>query len=349
MYFNACMCWFCRMGNKRKAPAITEDEDGKPGRKNFNWTDSLDAILISCMMDLVHKHQVQNGSFKNGAFNELESLMQQRAPGCGVQLEPHIRSRHKKLKSYFNAVHLLRNQSGSGWDEITCTASMETGAFEDLIKVVHPNCKNWNNKPFPNYYELEAVFGKSGSASGRITGGIADGVNDPSIDTPVIMDLDGVHTPIDVEDPRGDSLMEDLINEGIEMSQRTFTPLSQDTVPLVKCHGSDSKHAGGSNPIVKKKAKVIKKEQGDEDIATVAAEIGGLKPVISKALEALGTIMREREDTSYDEDALIAEIGKIEGLTRCQVVDAAMALVDNDRKTRLFYAMKNEEDRSTSS
>ncbi|CAI0424992.1 unnamed protein product [Linum tenue] len=69
------------------------------------------------MVELVQRHQVENGSFKNGTFSELQTMMEERAPGCGVQVEPHIRSRHKKLKKDFHAVHLLKK---SEWLWVGC-------------------------------------------------------------------------------------------------------------------------------------------------------------------------------------------------------------------------------------
>ncbi|CAI0417806.1 unnamed protein product [Linum tenue] len=95
------------------------------------------------MVELAQRHQVENGSFKNGTFSELQYMMEERAPGCGVRVEPHIRSRHKLLKKDFHAVHLLRNQSGCGWDEVTKTPTLDDDVFENIVKVIchfNPNC-----------------------------------------------------------------------------------------------------------------------------------------------------------------------------------------------------------------
>ncbi|CAL1372103.1 unnamed protein product [Linum trigynum] len=116
----------------------------------------------------------------------------------------------------------------------------------------------------------------------------------------------------------------DIMNEGIEKSLRE-TGL-------------------GSNSTIKKKAKKLE-FNNDEAIANVVSELGGLKPVISKAVEALGSLMGDLGDDNNKQAALMIEIGKIEGLTRCEVIDAAIALVDNESKTRLFYAFDNDEDR----
>ncbi|CAL1378939.1 unnamed protein product [Linum trigynum] len=219
------------------------------------------------MVEMTQRHQVENGSFKNGAFFRVGE---------------------------YDARELVRNQSGCGWNNVTKTPTLDDDVFEALIKV-HPNYKNLNRKPFPFYDEL-------------------------------------LKTPIDVEGQRIESFMEDLINEGIEISQRAaVTPPAQ---PI----------QGASNSDMKKKA--IKKEnKTDNAIVAVAEELGGLKPIISKALDALGSIVGDSEEEDDREAALMAEIGKIQGLECWQVLDAGMTLVENDRKTRFFYALDNEEDK----
>ncbi|CAL1411003.1 unnamed protein product [Linum trigynum] len=315
------------MAKKRKQVIQVEGEV-QPTGPYFSWDEKLNALLIQCMVELVQRHQVENGSFKNGTFSKLQTMMEERAPGCGVQIEPHIRSRHKKLKKDFHVVHLLKNQSGCGWDVATSTPTLDDDVFASVVKVF-PNCKNMNRKPFPFYNDLFKVFGKVGPANGKKTFGLTDDVDSPVVDVTAFVDLDGLQTP-SVE-----RFMEDLINEGIE-SQRV-TPPSPAVVPphLAAVHPGE-----GSN----KRAKKIESKT-DDAIAAVAQELCGLKPVISKALDALGTIIEDREEDTGKEATLMAEIGKIEGLGRCQVLDAAMALVENDRKTRLFFSLDNEEDR----
>ncbi|CAL1394627.1 unnamed protein product [Linum trigynum] len=224
---------------------MNDGEELQPAEPNFMWTKALNSLLIQCMVELTQRHQVQNGSFKNDSFIELERMIEERAPGCGVKVEPAIHCRHKKLKKDFHAVHLLSNQSGCGCNVATSTPTLDDDVFANFVKV-HPNCKNLNKKSLPHYDDLLKVFGKFGPANGR---------------------------------------------------------------------------------------------------KTQADELCGLKPVTSKALDALGTILVEREEDVGKEAALMLEIGKIAGLERGQVLDAAMVVVENDRKTRLFFALDNEEDR----
>ncbi|CAL1407488.1 unnamed protein product [Linum trigynum] len=159
-------------------------------------------------------------------------MMEERAPSCGVRVEPHIRSRHKFLKKDFHVVHLLRNQSGCGWDEVTKTPPLDDDVFENIVKVF-PNCKKFNRKPFPFYDELLKVFGKVGPANGRKTVGLTNDVSSPAIDGPTFIDLDVTQTPQVIEGHSAERFMEDLINEGVEMSQRAAaTTSTHKAVPL---------------------------------------------------------------------------------------------------------------------
>ncbi|CAL1410632.1 unnamed protein product [Linum trigynum] len=316
------------MAKKRKQVMHVEGEV-QPTGPYISWDEKLNELLIQCMVELVQRHQVENGSFKNETFFELQTMMEERAPGCGVQVEPHIHSRHKKLKKDFHALHLLKNQCGCGWDVATSTPTLDDDVFASVVKVF-PNCKNMNMKPFPFYNDLLKVSGKVGPANGKKTVCMTNDVDSLVVDVPAFVNLDGLQTS------SLERFMEDLINEGIE-SQRV-TPPSPTVVPppLAVVHPGE-----GSN----KRAKKIESKANDV-IAAVAQELCGLKHVISKALDALGTIIEDREEDTRKEAALMAEIGKIEGLERCQVLDAAMALVENDRKTRLFFSLDNEEDRN---
>ncbi|CAL1413695.1 unnamed protein product [Linum trigynum] len=141
--------------------------------------------------------------------------------------------------------------------------------------------------------------------------------------------------------------MDDLITEGIELQHPAFSPPFEPVgAPATKIQPCRPKKAAGSNISVKKKAKKIEINT-DEAIVNVSSQLGELKPLIFKAVEALGSITgeRDRDGDHSKQAALMKEIGKIEGLTRDQVIDAAMALVDNEAKTGLFYALENEEDR----
>ncbi|CAI0458559.1 unnamed protein product [Linum tenue] len=184
---------------------------------------------------------------------------------------------------------------------------------------------------------------KGGTAVGRCTGGISDGP--PSPESVVDLDGFGFDSPIDVDSQRTTEIMNDLINEGIELQHPAFSPPFEVVgAPATKIQPCRPKNAAANNKSAKKKAKRIEINT-DEAIVNVSSQLGELKPIIFKAVEALGSIIGDRDGDKSKQVVLIKEIGKIGGLTRDQVIDAAMALVDNEPKTRLFYALESEEDR----
>ncbi|CAL1393737.1 unnamed protein product [Linum trigynum] len=122
------------MARKRKQ-VINEGEVAEHVAGYVSWDENLNALLIQCTMELAQRHQAENESLNNRNFSELQYMVEEWAPSCGVRVEPHIRSRHKFLKKDFHVVHLLRNQSGCGRDDVTKTATLDDDVFENIVKV----------------------------------------------------------------------------------------------------------------------------------------------------------------------------------------------------------------------
>ncbi|CAL1370747.1 unnamed protein product [Linum trigynum] len=172
---------------------------------------------------------------------------------------------------------------------------------KEIIKV-HPNNKNLNMKTFTFYNELLKIFGKGDIVVGRITCGISYGPKSPKH----VVHLEVFDTLIDLEDPRGTEIIEEIINEGVQMEQ-TAQPHE---APLNK------KQPSNPNSYALKKA--IRSEMNtNEAIANMSSQLGCID-------------IRERV--------------KLIGLMHGKVIDVAMDLVDNKPKTRLCYAFQSEED-----
>ncbi|CAN1182684.1 hypothetical protein LINPERHAP2_LOCUS36109 [Linum perenne] len=117
------------MRRKRK-----EDDNGETGRKYFPWNGDLDQVLVQCFNILAEDKKIDaKGKFASGAYKELERLMEQERPGCGVKADPNIVSRCKTLKAKFLALQELRK---------------------------HSHCAKLNRVPFPSYDGLAKVFDK---------------------------------------------------------------------------------------------------------------------------------------------------------------------------------------------
>ncbi|KAI9113870.1 hypothetical protein K1719_015121 [Acacia pycnantha] len=72
----------------------------------------------SCSHEVDHKFIADN-DFKSGFANALQSMMEEKLPGCGIKACPHITSRIKTLKKLWQTAYDMvygTNTSGFGWD-----------------------------------------------------------------------------------------------------------------------------------------------------------------------------------------------------------------------------------------
>ncbi|CAN1178657.1 hypothetical protein LINPERPRIM_LOCUS37053 [Linum perenne] len=87
---------------------VKKAASAQSGRSYFAWTDQLEEQLIDSLVDLAANNGIENGSFKVGAYNQLEDMMTVKAPSSGIKAYPHIKSRLKVVKSRFQATNYAR-------------------------------------------------------------------------------------------------------------------------------------------------------------------------------------------------------------------------------------------------
>ena len=98
-------------------------------------------MLVECLVELRTngKFLADNG-FRPGYLLTLESMMNQKAPGCGLRGIPHIQSRIKTLKQSWQIVYDMlygSNTSGFGWDPERKVVTAETTVWEEYLKVCY--------------------------------------------------------------------------------------------------------------------------------------------------------------------------------------------------------------------
>ncbi|CAL1354187.1 unnamed protein product [Linum trigynum] len=152
----------CRMGRKR---CVGGDKDGATSSKYTFWPEKLDKPLVECILELMVKGIILDGNCKNGGYDALEKMLEQKVPGCGMRAKPNIEGRYKGLKKKWHAFTFMRNQSGWGWDEVNKCVICPYEKW-DKFEEKHPNCGGLNKKSFPVYDDLTPVFAK-GRASGE--------------------------------------------------------------------------------------------------------------------------------------------------------------------------------------
>ncbi|KAI9084092.1 hypothetical protein K1719_033948 [Acacia pycnantha] len=103
------------------------------------WTPEEEKVLVDCLVSLKvdHKFIADNG-FKSGFANALQSMMEEKLPGCGIKACPHITSRIKTLKKLWQTAYDMvygTNTSGFGWDPDTKCVKTDKEMWDEYIKV----------------------------------------------------------------------------------------------------------------------------------------------------------------------------------------------------------------------
>ncbi|XP_074296794.1 uncharacterized protein LOC141627418 [Silene latifolia] len=140
------------------------------------WSLEEDRALVSAMRDLLDLGgwKADNGQFKNGAYAKIESLMEQKLPGCGKKAKPHIESRVKTLQKHYDAITdmLIPQASGFGWNDEGKFVTCEQSVWDNWQKS-HKNAAGLRNRPFPLIEEIGRIWGKD-----RATGLEGDSIQD---------------------------------------------------------------------------------------------------------------------------------------------------------------------------
>ncbi|CAN0866382.1 hypothetical protein LINGRAHAP2_LOCUS9257 [Linum grandiflorum] len=316
------------MGRKRKDAESTEE-----GRKNFTWNQELDQLLVRFMIEMVEQRKVDDkGNFVAGAYKEIELMMEDAKPGCGVKWDPNILSRCKTLKNKFLAIQELRGLSGSGWDEKNKMVLLDDHVFAEYVKG-HKNCAKMNRYPFALYDGLEYVFGK-----GRATGTKAVGPDDldvpcPKIEQPSSMMLGWKKPTTNGEmgnDGRGDK-EEDYINLDEQVTPPT---------PADKGNGFEKENQSEATSKRKKKSRrniTTDETEGNED--------DYLKLMLEKTVKSIEAMVGETETTNKQRMTLYKEVVKIDGITPSSAMNATVRIVKDPFLTRLFFGLETDEER----
>ncbi|KAK1258393.1 hypothetical protein QJS04_geneDACA006994 [Acorus gramineus] len=111
-------------------------QTGRDANNKHVWTSQEDLILVENMVELcvAGKIKADNG-FKPGTFGEIEKMMHDKLPGCGIKAHPHIESRLKYLKNKYNAINeMLEHGSGFAWDEDKKMVICEKTIYDGWVK-----------------------------------------------------------------------------------------------------------------------------------------------------------------------------------------------------------------------
>ncbi|KAI9113361.1 hypothetical protein K1719_015886 [Acacia pycnantha] len=96
-----------------------------------------------------------DNGFKSGFANALQSMMEEKLPGCGIKACPHITSRIKTLKKLWQTAYDMvygPNTSGFGWDPDTKCVTADKDVWDGYIKYdsLAPKRPSKSNRSEPN-------------------------------------------------------------------------------------------------------------------------------------------------------------------------------------------------------
>ncbi|PKI48020.1 hypothetical protein CRG98_031613 [Punica granatum] len=120
-----------------------------------------DAVIISYMIDLrnMGTHNADIG-FKSGYLPELEKMLLEKLPNCGIKARPHIESRLKTLKKKWAIVYdMMLNISGFGWDSTRKMVTAEDDVWEAYV-ATHKEAAPFRLKSFSHFEELSIIYAK---------------------------------------------------------------------------------------------------------------------------------------------------------------------------------------------
>ncbi|CAN1181217.1 hypothetical protein LINPERPRIM_LOCUS6111 [Linum perenne] len=290
----------------------------------------MDATLLKCLTEVKVNGLIENGKFKPGAYKAVEKLLKVFHPEAGIKADPHVKSRVKTVKKQFDAVHLLKTQSGYGWDDELKCPDIENQVYNDFVEK-HPECANKNRVPFPNYDELLAIFGK-GRATGSNVKQITDPAPEPSTDSVQEKNESFVRETSPEEMIR--AMEDNFVNDMLDTENGTQPK------PTPK-RGAEESPVDASNH-TKKKKRQTQDEAFAEDITSKLA--ARFEPMINRTIEALGGILAEETVVEVRErDTLVEELKKLDGISEEQVFDATLLLLESDNKLRMFYRLDSND------
>ncbi|CAN0888207.1 hypothetical protein LINGRAHAP2_LOCUS15791, partial [Linum grandiflorum] len=303
----------------------------EPARQYFTWTDELDKILVKCLISLAELKKVdERGKFNAGAYKDLERMMEEAKPGCGVKSDPNIMSRCKLLKQRFLALRELKGLSGARWDDNHKMVVIEDSVYADYV-TSHVNCAKLNRVPFPYYDGLEFVFGKVCATGTKVVG--LEELDKPSPQIEVSNNLRlGLTKPSDGESPNcgGQRVEEELVVIDDEVPPHT---------PTDKKNQSDN---GNQSEATSRRKRPRRSSTTAE---TVTNEDDELKPMLREIVSSLRSMIRESDTIKKNRSMLLKEIAKIDGITDEQAMDAAYNLVKDADRMEFFYGLDSDQER----
>lgn len=146
-------------------------QSGKKKRDRRQWSNEEDEAFLDILIEAVNQGQrCDNGQFKAHTLKTAETKIEQKFPGCGIKVKPHIESAMKRLRTLYGIFYDMQNQSGFGWDDEKKMIKVDSdNVWNEYIKS-HPNATSYRNTSIPLFDKLALAFGKDrATGKGAVT------------------------------------------------------------------------------------------------------------------------------------------------------------------------------------
>ncbi|KAM5548341.1 hypothetical protein ABKV19_002341 [Rosa sericea] len=285
--------------------ANSRSSTGRSGRNkekqpSHTWTPIEDVALVEALTELCVSGvwKVDNG-FKVGYLGQLEKIIEQKLPNCGLKANPHIESRVKTLKKQTLAISdMIANSSGFSWDHENKMVVCEKQVYDDWVKV-HKEAKGLRLKPFIHYDSLVEAFGRD-RANGLGAEGPAEANEDVNNDNEFV-DLEG---PAEAE------------NIVPTPATRTISSASNSTRTRKRARDAYAQCLGD-----------------------MASTLRSFVDVTKTHLETMKEVLLNDHAASTKRGKLVEELMKIEGLNDYDVLEAAAIIIGDDSKIELLFSL----------
>ncbi|KAK9714721.1 hypothetical protein RND81_06G114600 [Saponaria officinalis] len=278
--------------------------------------------LIDCLLELSGDQQWKGeGGFKNGYLNQLELMLNNKFPGCGLKDVPHIESKYKWFKYKYPVVSkMVSGTSGFQWDDQTKMIKCERQAYEDFCKT-HPKAGGLWRTPFPYLEKLDEVFGLN-----RATGITSELPND-SINN---LEQETVNLDNDSDDD----------DTSIYQSHFSVASDTQSQPPPAKKMKKEKTPKGSHK---KRASQFVDLTSLDDMTTSFTGFMKDMSSHLATIADAMSTTQEREIEVVEQKKMLLSEIASLPGITQAEAIRAASLFSSNTSQMDVFFSSPNDD------
>ncbi|KAL2492496.1 Myb DNA-bind 3 domain-containing protein [Abeliophyllum distichum] len=137
--------------------------------RQVRWNGDMDGfMIISLVNQVLAGHKRSDNGFTSFQISKVVESVKH---GCGIVVsEKNVRSRLKTLKREYAELSQLLSISGFGWDAQTGRITVDSLAWDDLVKG-KPDFGKWRSKLRRRFDDMECIFGNDTATGDRAVSG----------------------------------------------------------------------------------------------------------------------------------------------------------------------------------